>query len=109
MATWIVKLLGQFQLKDAADTMQPLHNQDAVRLLAYLLYFHQRSHSYNQVVEVLWPHLDTIKRRNVFQTSQRQYSAFIHIFSQELECSVSAVASELAQRFNLYQPTVNFS
>ncbi|MEM8613114.1 MAG: hypothetical protein AAGF93_13925, partial [Cyanobacteria bacterium P01_H01_bin.105] len=78
MTTWTVKLLGRFQLKDASNTPQPIRNQDAIKLLAYLLYFHQRSHACNQVAEVLWPHLDEVRRRNLFQKSlkllYRQFS-----------------------------------
>ncbi|EKU97204.1 transcriptional activator family protein, AfsR-like [Leptolyngbya sp. PCC 7375] len=69
MNTWTVKLLGEFQLKDSSNVTKNLASTEATKLLAYLLYFHQRSHPCVQLAETLWPHLTLSERRKAFQAA----------------------------------------
>lgn len=69
MNIWTVKLLGRFQLKDSVKGIQVFLDQDATKLLTYLLYFHQRPHGCDQLANMLWPQLDLEQRKQVFQAS----------------------------------------
>ena len=67
MSTWTVKLLGEFQIKDSTNVTKSLTTPEAIRLLAYLLYFHQQTHPCVKLAEILWPDVSLEERRQRLQ------------------------------------------
>ncbi|ESA34047.1 atp-dependent transcriptional regulator [Leptolyngbya sp. Heron Island J] len=69
MSLWTVQLLGQFQLKDPAGITQPFRTQKTAKLLAFLVFFHEKSHSREQLADMLWPESPPERARNSLRVS----------------------------------------
>lgn len=95
MNLWTVQLLGQFQLKDSAGVTQTFRTQKTAKLLAFLVFFHQKSHSRDLLADMLWPESAPDKGRNSLRValySLRQQLSIENVENNEvLICSSDTV------------------